>query len=302
MKTHAYGFWCAWLLGMCGVAGGPLRAAGISHPLRIGISEDIVGEVNNNDLRAVVKVWSDAVSSQTGVWIVPRLLTTDQLVEQVRNRQLDAFSLNILEFMRVASYADPRLVVDQYYETGGDEYLLLVPAASNIRTVADLRGRSLILYQNTRTCLAKIWLETLFAQAHLGPVDSALGRIEYSTKLMRVVLPVFFGQSNACLVTRRGFETMCELNPQLGKQLRSLEASPKLLTTFMAFCKDVPEARKQKFLTALESLHKTAAGRQALMLFGGSRLVVADGEGLRESRDLLRAYARIKGKPAVGGE
>jgi phosphonate transport system substrate-binding protein len=284
------------------VAGGGPSAADTSPALRIAISENIAGEVNGNDLRAAMQAWAEAVAGQTGVRIEAELCTTAQLVHRVRDHQVDAFSVNILEFTQVAAYADRELVADAGEVPDGHEYLMLVHQSSGIQGLADLRGRSLLWYRNTRTCLATIWLDTLLAAARLGAADAFFGRLESNPKPSRVVLPVFFRQSDACVVTRQAFNIMCDLNPQLAKQLRVLAVSPKLVTSFMAFHKDSPPETKRRFLAAVTELHKTVAGRQALMLFGSTRLVQTDISVLGTSFDLLHAYDRLKGQAAATGQ
>lgn len=284
-------------------APGADHAEGDSHGgLRMGISQSVAGEVNDKDLRIAIKTWAETVAQQTGVLIEPELCTTAQLVARIRAHQVDGFSLNVLEFIKVAAYADRELVVDEAEMPDGTEYLLLVHQSSGIVSLANLRGRNLLLYDNTRTCLAKVWLETVLASAHLGPADTFLGRVESNPKLSRVVLPVFFQHADACLVTRRGFSTMCELNPQLAKQLRILAFSPKLLTTFTAFHKDSAPESKRRFLAAIRDLNQTVAGRQALMLFGSTRLVQIDSSALRTSLELIRAYEGTKHSRPVAEE
>lgn len=292
-QTAAAGWLALWLAGAA-----PLLAAAGAEPsrddqgagLRIAISESIAGEVNGNDLRVAIKAWAAAVEQQTGVRIVPEMCNSAQVIQRIRNRQVDGFSVNILEFNRVAAFAARELVVDESEMPDGQQYVLLVHQSSGIQSLADLRGRSLISYQNTRACLSRVWLDVLLTSAHLGAADVCMGRLESSPKLSRVVLPVFFRQIDACLVTRRGYATMCELNPQLGKQLRPLATSPGLVTTFMGFHKDSPPETRRRFLMAVTELHKTVAGRQALMLFGSTRLVQGDISVLRTSFELLHAY------------
>jgi phosphonate transport system substrate-binding protein len=285
-----------------GSAGGEPAGEAAPLSLRIAVSETVAGELNGNDASAAMRAWADAVSRQTGVLIVPELCTSAQLAQRVRSRQVDAFSVDILEFERLSAYAAQELVVEEANLSDGQQYLLLVHQASGIRSLAELRGRSLLLYRNRVMCLDRIWLDTLLASARLGPADTFLGRLESNAKLSRVVLPVFFKQTDACLVTSKGFNAMCELNPQLAKQLRALETSPKLITAFLAFHKDSPPDLKKRFLEAIEDLHKSVAGRQALMLFGGTHLVRADVSALHSSFDLLRAYQRLKGKPPAAGQ
>ena len=201
MRLRGQSAWAAYgLLAGCVVwAAHPFAAAGGEHSvdgappgLRIAISEGITGEMNGNDAGLAIRAWADAVARQTGLRFEPELCTTGQLVQKVRNHQVDAFSVDILEFAPVAGYADRELVVDETQLPDGDENVLLVHQSSGIQRLADLRGRSLLLYRNTRTCLNRIWLDTLLGSAHLGAADTFLGRLESSPKLSRVVLPVFF--------------------------------------------------------------------------------------------------------------
>lgn len=275
-------------------------AADESAGLRMAISESIAGEVNANDLRFAIKAWSAAVEQNTGVKIVPLVCNTAQLMQLVTNRQVDGFSVNIIEYARLAAYATSELVIDESEAPDGQEYVLLVHQDADIHNVSDLRGRTLLLYQNPRMCLNRVWLDVMLASAHAGPADTFLGRIESNPKLTRVVLPVFFRQADACLVTKHAFATMCELNPQLARQLRTLATSPRVLTTLMTFHKDSPVERRRKFLAAIMGLHKTAAGQQALMLFGSTRLALIDNTGLRSTLDLLHGYARLGVRQAAG--
>ena len=281
-------------------------AAGGEHPvdngLRIGVSASITGEMNATDAGVALRAWAEEVDRQTGLRFEPELCTYGQLTQKIRSHQVDAFSLNILEFAPVAAYAGRELVVDQSQLPDGEQYVLLVHQSSGIQSLADLHGRSLLISQNTRMCMARIWLDTLLASARLGAADGFLGRLESNPKLSRVVLPVFFRQADACIVARQGFNTMCDLNPQIGKQLLPLAVSPKLLTTFMAFHKDCPPETKRRFLAAVSGLHKTVAGRQVLTLFGGTHLVEADISVLRTGLELLHAYERQQAKAPAAGQ
>ncbi len=284
---------CAWLVG-CALS---LSAAGPEPAsLRFAISETVTRELNGNDLRAAMKTWSEAVTRQTGIRIEVEVCNSQQITQKVRSRQVDAFSVTVLEFAPLAAFTDRELTMDAEEVEEGQEYLLLVNRSSGIQTLAGLRGHSLLLYRNPRTCLDRVWLATLLASARLGAMDAFFGRVESHPKLSRVVLPVFFRQTDACIVTRRGFTTMSELNPQLAAQLLPIAVSPKLMTGFLAFHKDSPPDARRRFLSGITELHKTVEGQQALTLFGGTRLVRADVSLLRSTLDLLHFYEKLPGK------
>ena len=123
------------------------------------------------------------------------------------------------------------------------------------------------------------------------------GKVTKHEKLSRgVVLPVFFRQADACVVARRGFDAMVELNPQLDKQLRVIATSPKFVPATMVYHKDCPAERKTMLSNLLRDLHVSEAGRQAQMLFNFREFVVIDASLLQPSLDLLAKAARLKAR------
>jgi phosphonate transport system substrate-binding protein len=266
---------------------------------RLAVSEGMMGPgVNEGDARLAMQAWRDAVAKQSGFMVDFHVSSLPSLVREVREHQLDGFTLTTLEFLDVQNYAAPSLLMDEAYISGGDEYLLLVNEDGSIRTLADLHHKSLNVYDNPRMCLAAIWLQSLLASSKLGTPEEFFGRPSALSKLSKVVLPVYFRQIDACVVTRRGFNTMCELNPQLGHKLHVLASSPRLVTTLMAFHKDTPTVARQRCEAALVGLNKSVAGQQALTLFESSRLVLTDVSVLRTTLDLVKTHDRAQGKSA----
>src|ERR1035441_10793653 len=84
---------------------------------------------------------------------------------------------------------------------------------------------------------------------------------------LRVVLPVFFGQSDACLTSKRSFDTMCELNPQVGKDLIVIASSPVMVVTFYIFHKNYHGVSRERFARVYSEVSTSAAGRQLATLF-----------------------------------
>jgi phosphonate transport system substrate-binding protein len=107
------------------------------------------------------------------------------------------------------------------------------------------------------------------------------------------VLPVFFRQTDACLVDRQGFDTMCELNPQLGKQLRTLASSPRLITMVFCFRSAYSPPVKNEIVRAMEELYTTPAGQQILTVFQIDKMQIASDSDLDSARELLDAYEQL---------
>jgi ABC-type phosphate/phosphonate transport system substrate-binding protein len=269
---------------------------------RAATSAALLADVNVNDARAAMHSWADAVSTVTGMHIdYDRFFfcAPGQLVELMRKSAVHAIGCTTREYLPLAPYVEPNtLLVD--ITNGLHSYILLVHNESPFRSVADLRGRPLSLYHNQTTCLAMDWLETLLNASKLEPGERFFSTISEIPKLSRTVLPVFFHQADACLVISRGFETMCELNPQLGKALRPIASSPAFLTSIFGFHRDCPAALNAQFRTALMNLTKTATGKQLLSLFQSNALATRDVSVLRSAMTVVESAERIRQRYAAG--
>jgi phosphonate transport system substrate-binding protein len=116
------------------------------------------------------------------------------------------------------------------------------------------------------------------------------------SKASRVVLPVFFGQTDASLTSKRGFEMMCELDPQVAKDLTVLVTSPPMVVTFYVFRGDFPRARRTKLISVVAGLRTTVAGRQLATLFQFEEVTVQSAEGLAPALAILDAAERGSGR------
>jgi ABC-type phosphate/phosphonate transport system substrate-binding protein len=248
-----------------------------------------------------MRSWSDFISTTLGMHVDYdqfMACTPARLLDLMRRGAVDAVGCTTPEYVPLAACVDPHtLLIDE--RSGMQEYVLLVHVGSSFRGVADLRGRPLALYRNGATCLALDWVETLLHASNLEPAGRFFAAITQETKLSRAVLPVFFRQTDVCLVTRHGFETMCELNPQLGKTLRVVALSPTLYTAVFAFHRNCPPAINLQFRTALIHLAETTTGKQLLAMFQVSTFATSDSSALRSTLNLIELAREIQRRRAA---
>jgi phosphonate transport system substrate-binding protein len=263
--------------------------------LRLAVSANVVVGVNLNDARAALAIWSEEILKTIDVrmelapnqdWVMP----SDQLLAAIRAGQVDLVCLTVQEYRQVVPYIDTsRVLTDNY---GGDEFELVVRQGGGIDNLAGLRGKSLILWDSPSTSLAEPWLAVEQWKESAESPKQVLGRITRNTKLSQVVLPVFFGQADACLVTRRGLDTMIELNPQLAQKLKVLATSERMEGTFFACRKDYPETFKKLILDGLVGLESSPPAKQISTMFQSPGFAMRDAEGLRPAISLLDTYER----------
>jgi ABC-type phosphate/phosphonate transport system substrate-binding protein len=284
----------------CVSPGLPLEANPASpRKFRIAVSATMLGDVNENDARASIRAWAGAVTRQTGLEVEYErgvLLESSGLLDAIRHNQVDTFAITVLEYMQVAQFVSPDgLIVDG--GGGEQEYCLLVHRNRGIHSLAGLKGRNLLVHRSPATCLAPAWLDMALGDAAPGGFERHFGQVAHFTKLSKVVLPVYFQQMDACLTGQQAFQLMCELNPQLARDLQAVVRSPRLVPSILAFHRQCPRAKQDAFRAALLNLHQSAAGKQALMLFqSNGKFAIANQSVLRSAIEIVNASERIRGR------
>jgi phosphonate transport system substrate-binding protein len=255
-------------------------------------------DVNENDAKASVRAWALALAHerQVSMSTEPIVLSgAAQLQQALRDATIDGAAVTTEEYLSL----DPGLQSTNLFLSfiGGqctEEYLLLVRADSGISDLGGLHGHKLILFDNPRASLAVMWLEVMLSENKLSPPTGHFGQVLKAEKLVQVVLPVYFRQQDACIVTRRGFETMCELNPQVRAQLRVVVSSPKLVPAVGFIRSSYLSPLRASLMAALKGLETSAAGNQVLTLFQSDQLREAPASLLDSARELLTAHRRLK--------
>lgn len=281
---------------------GVVRAEGATAPapdvtpVRVSYTTSVFRDVAESDARAAIKAWTENIARERAIrtyaeaGVVPDAESLARLCESGR---VDFGGTTTPEFLQV----EKRLGAEPLFapSRGGSaavEYLLLVRRDSAFNRLSDVRDADLMTYDNPRASLALPWLEVLLSEQGLGAAGDFFGRIEPATKLSAVVLPVFFGRARACLVTQDGFQTMAELNPQVGRELRVMARSVVLVPMVSFLRRDFTPPFRQSLITSLATLHEGASGRQVLNLVQADAVVLLGPGALDSARELLSRWQR----------
>ncbi len=302
-RRQAFGL----MLGAGGWLPQALAAADGGAPVRLALSESMLGGVNPNDARAAMTVWTKRMFEDMNIVLDPKLFSTRQEIhDRARRGQLDAMVLNAVEYRPIADLLDASQLVAPGGAAGMEQYLILAKRNGGIRQLSDLKGRRLNMLKAPKMCVADAWLSTLLEERHYGPAEQFFGSVVTDAKFSRVVLPVFFGQADACLTTKRGFDTMCELNPQVARDLIAIASSPAMVLVFCIFRKNYISVNREKLIKALiksvSTLLTTEAGRQLATLFQFDELAIRDAGCLASVLGVLDAADRANGKPVAGSQ
>lgn len=259
--------------------------AGEEKVIRMGYTEGLFQNMNKADALAAMTVWAQTVAAQYDVKIA-REMDLYHSVKEVRAALLaeewDCMSLLLPEYIELgASLLRPPYVT--YVKDGCNfiEYVLLCPATVN--GIAELAGKEVTIHTDADTCMAVDWLNFIFVEQGAGSLAEADVRLEYNRKPSGTVLGVFFGKSDACVVTRSVFESMVELNPQVGKKLKIMAVSEHMIRSIFGFRNEFVHSQEEQMLTAVVNLQSSKTGEQLLRVFKISQMAYLDERQVRES-------------------
>lgn len=274
------------------------------EPFRFAFSQNMFSDVNITDARSAMTMWISGIARENNV--VVRVdpsthLDWRSMEDFLKNNQLDGAGMTAEEIWNVMPHVKlDRFIVGLKDGKTTEEYVLLVNRGSGVRNLADLSGRSLLVLQNPRMGLAMVWLNTLLMTHGLPPADHFFDHLDFEGKPMRVVLPVFFQRTDACLVTRQVFDVMKELNPQIGESLEALSVSPALTPSAFCFRQSFVSPKLDQFLSDMKHLGDTPGGRQVLTLLQVDAVVERPASCLDSAFQLLTDYSRLKGHAMRG--
>ena len=182
------------------------------------------------------------------------------------------------------------------------EYVLLVHNNSAVKKVADLKGAQLLTHFHRDMVLATAWLGTLLAANNLPQPDHFFGNAKHTDNLNQVVLPVFFRRADAACLARRNWETAVELNPQLGRDLRALAISPRIIPISIAFRRGCSPEGRRVLIDSILKVASLTAGQQIINLYQSRGFIVRPTSVMNGTVEMVRQYERIsaatrKGKP-----
>lgn len=275
----------------------------VLESLVIGFSSATLANVDPDDAKVATKVWADKIirrkgqDVESGAIILNSLSTLEKVIQE---KGVDLVFLLPQEFVKIRNHSPIVPVVISTPSKGiFEQFVLLVRKDSGLETIRDLKNKRLTLETDQKGTLPQMWLETLLMQEGGGErTKPFFASIKATRGASQTVLPVFFRQADGCIVTRHAFDTVVELNPQLGKHLRVIESSPAFVSSIGCLRKDYFEKYNDVLTKQLILLHEDPQGKQLLTLFKKGKLVAFQAAFMETVETLLKEHDDLRLKIA----
>ncbi len=237
----AAGITAASFIFMCGLC----SAAGKYFHLGIGFSTRGHPNANVEDAKAAVSLLTRKIVGRNA-W-AGESHSYDSIADMerdIRDGRVQLLGLQADEYLELRK----KVPIDPVMVTIGDRgftlgLLLLVRKDSAIRSVRDLKNRSIAVTKRSSQYgnLNHVWLETLLMREGIRSSNKFFGTVKEVQTVKQALMPVFFRQADACIVTRQVFELSAELNPQLGKQLTAIARIDNLAPGIIVIDRRLPD-------------------------------------------------------------
>lgn len=168
--------------------------------------------------------------------------------------------------------------------------VLLVRKEKAISHFSDLRHKPIAVPKGLFMTACQLWLDTCLMREGILNPQMFFSIVKEVQKPSQAVLQVFFQQAEACIVNRSAFHMMVELNPQVGKKLMPIVASPGIPGGIVCVRRDLDEQDKKTITDTITSMHTNPQGKQLLTFFRKKKLVPFKVEYLSAIEDLVKEH------------
>ncbi len=275
---------------------GETNAAPAERELRVAFSAQIFREMSPADGLAAAKVWLQSLTKNGPISEHPRVFLIDgfpELEKAMRDHAFDVVVLLSMDYLKLEPSGD--LIPWFTYRRGSTnwEEQVLITRKDGPAALAQLRGKRLTVYGGEQAEIGKLWLDTQLLQQDQPPLTDFFSSITVNSKPIKVVLPVFFGQADACVINRDAFEVMGELNPQVREKLAVRAVSqPMLAVALCGHRRSDPEVLSRLHL-AFATAQDDPQIRQVFANYGIRRFDPIDIHSFDNLRRLIRQHDEL---------
>lgn len=270
-------------------------------PLVVAFTHQVFFNVDPRDAIGAARTWIRNVDRKIGIPSETRVVffgSERETEEALARNEVDILIVIAEDFisLRDRFHLLPVLSAD-FGKNFYDEILLLVRADSGISNLGQLRGKTLKIEGGQKGMVPRRWLDSVLGSRYSADTTGFFRTTEQHPKASQTIMPVFFGQADACLTSCDSFTIMSDLNPQIGRQLRVLERSPGFVTGFIVVRKGCPNYWRDLMVKALQNSDTEVKGRQILTMFRINRLVPFRPEHLASVEKILSRKNQSKAVP-----
>ncbi|MGE5189520.1 MAG: PhnD/SsuA/transferrin family substrate-binding protein [Gemmatimonadota bacterium] len=247
----------------------PSRRAELAGLLTIGVVPELGPAEQRKRYAGICRVIAEEMGIKT---YLKHMETYGQVVREFAEGRIDAAFVGSLVYGRLhARFGVTPLVRPESAGVSRYRGLVVVRAASGIRGVRELRGRSLACVPGTSA--GDLYVRALAAAAGSSP-DGYFSRLENVSSHAEAVRLLDAGKVDAAAVKDLVLNRMFAATPGLKGRVRILETSPDFPENALVVQPGIDAKRRGDLVRVLLACDRAPAGKAALAALGADRFVI----------------------------
>ena len=266
--------------------------AGTKKVYRFIYSKELFFNTKTEDAIALTKIFTEKIKKQKGIEDEAEIViceNDEELIDATKTN-FDFVLSTTVALVRLLKIGNVKpVLVNQTQGSYGFVYYLVTRKDKNINHLSDLKNRKLNILARSDGQTPSLWLEKILRDNKLPVKNRFFEEITFDYKPTNILLPVFFNKLDAAVITKESFDVMCELNPNIKKDLNILATSKTLLFGVLSFDTKSKNKEREKFIyDILTTMHNDADGRQFLSLFSLDKIIPYKEEYLTKFMELYK--------------
>jgi hypothetical protein len=285
---------------------GPAAAGSVGDPpqaprtIRLGCIFDATPGVNTEDARMAMEMLIRNLWEEQGHQLRIQLdfiMDLGQVPRKIASEHYDLAILPALDYLQLRNKVPlhPKLVLSTV-DAPTEALVLVTQRNQTFETLAKKDSRILLIDMGRGGEGAKMWLDTVLQEAHLESTQRFFTEIRRSSKASRSILPVFFGQADACVVPESALQVMNELNPQIERRLYTLKRSENLVALLLCATAWAAQDILDLVVTGSDQAMTDPKARQALTMVQLNRFFLFEPGYMTATERLYKRFRISRGR------
>jgi ABC-type phosphate/phosphonate transport system substrate-binding protein len=262
--------------------------------LRIGFYARAYPDFSSEDIKITVKVLGEAIGTSAGI---PTTITIYENIALMRS----AFELGEINFvlastLNLVNDFNSNLFTDGFrvirLTEHSDTIAVLTRKNQGIDTFKALAGKRLTLVENSP--IADLYMDFLALSTFNKQYKTSFKETPKERKAQRVILKLFFGQTDAICVYLNTYNVATELNPQLLSKIQIISQLDNIPQGAGLFHKNVDPTFREHVITEMLKMNENIRGQQLLHLFKADKTIRASVADLAGAEKLYGDYLHLR--------
>lgn len=248
----------------------------------------LIPEKNESDQRRRYRHISSYLANKLGIRIRLELVAYDQMVETLESGKAHAGFFGSYGYILTHKITGIIPLARPVWQDGTSTYagLIVVRKDENIRTVADMKDRKLVLVSKT-TSAGYLFPKAYFLQNGLSVIETYFSSIVYGGSHENAAWAVYSREADVGAVKNHIFNNLKNDDPNFADQMMVLATSKAVPSNSFAVSPSLDPRLREKIQELLLNMHLNPQGRKKLKKFGAQKFIVTSDDHYQPCYEML---------------